>query len=146
MTVVTVGDLPMYHAWHGAVDAEPLVLICGLGLDVSELPPSLLAGLARRYRVLVFDNRGAGRTGAPPAPYTVEQMAEDTAGLMRACGLARATVLGVSLGGPPALARELHAGIPGAQLRVFPGGHHLLLAGQGRAAVLDAVTGWRPGT
>jgi len=97
MAEVIVGDLPMYYAWHGAADAEPLVLISGLGLDVSELPPSLLAGLARRYRVLVFDNRGAGRTGAPPPPYTVEQMAADTAGLMRACGLARATVLGVSL-------------------------------------------------
>jgi pimeloyl-ACP methyl ester carboxylesterase len=101
---VIVDGLSMYYEWHGGVDAEPLVLICGLGLDVSEVPPALLAGLARRYRVLAFDNRGAGRTDMPAPPYTVEQMAADTAGLMRAVGLARATVLGISLGGRIALA------------------------------------------
>jgi 3-oxoadipate enol-lactonase len=102
-----IGGLSMYYEWHGDVDAEPLVLICGLGMDVSEIPPPLLAGLARRYRVLAFDNRGAGRTDMPAPPYTVEQMAADTAGLMRAVGLTRARILGISLGGRIALALGL---------------------------------------
>jgi len=107
MPKVIINGLSLYYEWHGEAGAEPLVLICGLGMDTSEIPSPLLAGLAGRYRVLAFDNRGAGRTDMPPPPYTVEQMAADTAGLMRAVGLARATVLGISLGGRIALALAL---------------------------------------
>jgi pimeloyl-ACP methyl ester carboxylesterase len=103
MPTVDVNGLRMYYEWHGAQDAPPLVLICGLGLDISEIP-AVIDGLARRYRVLAFDNRGAGRTDKPDEPYLVEQMAADTAGLMRAVGLPRAAVLGISLGGRIALA------------------------------------------
>lgn len=106
MPTATVGDLTMYYEWHGRQTAEPLVLICGLALDISELGP-LLDGLAGRYRVLAFDNRGAGRTDKPDAPYSVQQMAADTAGLMRAVGLPHAAVLGLSMGGRIALALAL---------------------------------------
>ncbi|MBO0870768.1 MAG: alpha/beta fold hydrolase [Micromonosporaceae bacterium] len=106
MSTVDVDGLGMYYEWHGEPDAEPLVLILGLSLDVSEVG-SLIEGLAVRYRVLAFDNRGAGRTDKPDAPYTIEQMAADTAGLMRAVGLPRAQVLGISLGGRIALALAL---------------------------------------
>jgi len=101
-----IDGLTMYYEWHGAPDAEPLVLILGLSVDISEVGP-LIDGLAVRYRVLAFDNRGAGRTDKPDAPYSVEQMAADTAGLMRAVGLPRAAVLGISLGGRIALALAL---------------------------------------
>lgn len=106
MPTVDIDGLGMYYEWHGEPDAEPLVLILGLSLDISEVGP-LIDGLAARYRVLAFDNRGAGRTGKPDAPYSVEQMAADTAGLMRAVGLPRAAVLGISLGGRIALALAL---------------------------------------
>jgi pimeloyl-ACP methyl ester carboxylesterase len=104
--MVDVGGLRMYYEWHGAPQAEPLVLVCGLGMDISEIP-TLIDGLARRYHVLAFDNRGAGRTDRPDEPYSVEQMAADTAGLMRAVGLPHAAVLGISLGGRIALALTL---------------------------------------
>jgi pimeloyl-ACP methyl ester carboxylesterase len=79
-------------------EGEPLVLINGLGLAVSETGP-LVEGLARHYRVLAFDNRGAGRTDKPDEPYSIPQMAEDTAGLMRALEFEHAHVVGISLGG-----------------------------------------------
>jgi hypothetical protein len=44
---------------------------------------------------------------------------------------------------PLALAHELHAGLPDAQLRTFPGGHNFLLTGKGRQAFLEASTSWR---
>jgi 3-oxoadipate enol-lactonase len=55
--------------------------------------------LVSAHLVLAFDNRGAGRTDKPDVPYSIEVMAEDTAGLMHALGWERATVIGISLGG-----------------------------------------------
>jgi pimeloyl-ACP methyl ester carboxylesterase len=91
-----VNGITMYHEVHG--DGPPLVLILGLATDVSELG-GLIGGLAEHYRVLAFDNRGVGRTDKPDSPYSVEMMAEDTIGLMRATGFERAHVVGISLGG-----------------------------------------------
>jgi 3-oxoadipate enol-lactonase len=91
-----VNGITMYYEVHG--DGPPLVLILGLATDVSELG-GLIGGLAERYRVLAFDNRGVGRTDKPDSPYSVETMADDTVGLMRAAGFQRAHVMGISLGG-----------------------------------------------
>jgi len=49
--------------------------------------------------VVALDNRGVGRTDKPDAPYTIEMMADDAAGLLEAIGIGRADVLGVSMGG-----------------------------------------------
>lgn len=101
---VTVNDLTMYYEVHGA--GEPLVLIMGLAADISEYG-TLIEPLAARYRVIAFDNRGAGRTDKPDAAYSIEMMAGDTAGLMDALGIAEATILGLSMGGRIALALTL---------------------------------------
>jgi pimeloyl-ACP methyl ester carboxylesterase len=92
----------MYYVEAG--QGEPLVLVMGLGAD------HLAWGFqfpvfAERYRVIAFDNRGAGQTEAPDHPYTTRMMADDTAGLMDAVGIERAHVLGVSMGGM--IAQEL---------------------------------------
>jgi 3-oxoadipate enol-lactonase len=100
MPTVQVNDLTMYYERHGA--GAPLVLIGGLGLDLSEWG-SIVPWLAERYEVIVFDNRGAGRTDKPDMPYSIGMMAEDTAGLMRALGVQRAHIVGVSMGGRIAL-------------------------------------------
>jgi len=106
MPYAQVDDVSLYYEVHGAPDAPPLVLICGLALDISEIG-LIVEGLAARYRVLTFDNRGAGRSDKPDAPYTVELMAADTAGVMRSVGLPRAAVVGLSMGGRIALALTL---------------------------------------
>lgn len=100
MPTVSVDGLRMHYELAGA--GPPLVLIGGLGLDLSEYG-QLIDALAPHYRVLAFDNRGAGRTEKPDEPYTVRQMAGDTAGLMQALGVERAHVVGMSLGGRIAL-------------------------------------------
>jgi pimeloyl-ACP methyl ester carboxylesterase len=104
MPTVHVNDIDIYYERHGA--GAPLVLIGGLGTDLSEYE-GIIRWLAGRYTVLAFDNRGAGRTDKPDAPYSIEQMAGDTAGLMRALGMERAHVLGISMGGRIALALTL---------------------------------------
>ena len=95
MPLLAAGDLSMYYEVHG--EGEPLVLILGLALDVSECE-ALIAGLAASFRVIAFDNRGAGRTDQPPGPYSIPMMAADTLALMDALELPRARVVGVSMG------------------------------------------------
>jgi pimeloyl-ACP methyl ester carboxylesterase len=100
MPTVKVNDIQMYYEIHG--EGKPLLLIGGLGLDLSELQ-SISGWLAQRYQVIVFDNRGAGRTDKPDIPYSIEMMAEDTAELMKALAIERASLLGISMGGKIAL-------------------------------------------
>ena len=57
-----------------------------------------------RYRVLAFDGRGHGASDKPPGPYSVEQFGEDFYGLLRAAGVDRAVVVGLSMGGMAAQA------------------------------------------
>ena len=100
MPVIHAGDIEMYHEVHGSGD--PLVLVGGLASDISQWE-WLTNWCAQTHRVLAFDNRGAGRTDKPDAPYTIPMMANDTDALMEAVGMSRATVLGVSMGGRIAL-------------------------------------------
>ena len=86
----------MYYETHGGGD--PLLLINGLGSDHTEWLFQL-SELARRFLVVVFDNRGAGGSDTPPGPYFTAQMADDAAALLTHLGAGRAHVLGVSLGG-----------------------------------------------
>jgi pimeloyl-ACP methyl ester carboxylesterase len=96
MPKVRVGDISMYYVEAGA--GEPLVLIMGLGADHLAWGFQVPA-FAERYRVIAFDNRGAGQSEAPDHPYTTRMMADDTVGLMDVLGVDRAHVLGASLGG-----------------------------------------------
>src|SRR5712692_1901724 len=99
-----INDIQMYYEIHG--DGEPLVLIVGLGTDISEWD-GIIRWLAQKYKVLAFDNRGAGRTDKPDTPYSMEMMADDTAGLMQTLGIEQAHILGISMGGRIALALSL---------------------------------------
>ena len=98
MPFTSVGGLRMYYEWHGEAPGPPLVLVMGLGGDLTAWGLQL-ATFAPARRCLVFDNRGAGRTDAPHAPYTISGMAADLLGLLDALGVPRAHLLGVSMGG-----------------------------------------------
>ena len=92
-----VGDIEIYYEIHGQ-GPQTLVLIRGLGSNLTawyEQVPEF----AKHFRVVVFDNRGAGRTDKPDAPYTIAQMAQDTAGLLDALKIDRIALLGISMGG-----------------------------------------------
>jgi pimeloyl-ACP methyl ester carboxylesterase len=108
MEKVTVGDIDMCYQVIG--EGHPLVMIMGLTANMDWWDPELLESLSKRYRVLIFDNRGAGRTDAPPGEFTIKQFADDTAGLMDALGFDHAHVMGVSMGGM--IAQELVLNYP----------------------------------
>ena len=96
MPAVKVGDINMYYEIHG--NGEPLVLINGLGADISRWF-RIIPVLSQKYQVLAFDNRGAGQTDKPDIPYTMEMMADDVAGLLEALNIDTAHIFGVSMGG-----------------------------------------------
>jgi 3-oxoadipate enol-lactonase len=99
---VPANDLEIYveQVGHG----PDVLLIGGLG-DTVESRQFQLDGLADRYRMTAFDNRGAGRTAMPDGQVTVEAMADDAAGVLRALDLTSAHVAGFS--GGSIIAQEL---------------------------------------
>jgi pimeloyl-ACP methyl ester carboxylesterase len=102
MPTVRANGIDIYFEEHGS--GEPLLLIMGWGGNAATWQPQI-PGLAEHYRLIVFDNRGAGRSSAPDEPYTIRQMAADTFGLLDALDVARAHVFGISMGGM--IAQEL---------------------------------------
>lgn len=58
-----------------------------------------MAGLTKKYKVLRFDTRGHGLSGAPPGPYSLEQMADDVKGMLDALGIRQTHWVGLSMGG-----------------------------------------------
>lgn len=118
---------------QGLPDGEPLLLIMGLGMQLTGWPDELVQLLVSRgFRVLRMDNRDAGLSqgfdhlGVPhmmpvmlryalhlpvPAPYGIADMAADALGVLDALGMARAHICGASLGGM--IAQHLAARHPG---------------------------------
>src|SRR5262249_60651597 len=96
MPTVRVNGIRMFYEETGG--GEPLILIMGFGGDHLAWAFQVRA-LAEHYRVVTFDNRGAGQSDAPEPAYTIRTMADDTAGLMAGLGIERPHVVGVSMGG-----------------------------------------------
>jgi 3-oxoadipate enol-lactonase len=90
--------------WEERGSGDPLLLIQGLGYARWSWDP-ILPGLAEHFRVVCFDNRGIGESDKPPGPYTARAMADDALQVLDEAGIARAHVLGASLGGM--IAQEL---------------------------------------
>jgi pimeloyl-ACP methyl ester carboxylesterase len=105
---VRAGELDI---WTEQVGAGPdVLLIGGLG-DTVESWQFQLDGLADRYRLTAFDNRGAGRTARPEGAVSVEAMADDAAGVLRALDIPSAHVAGFS--GGSIISQELAIRYPG---------------------------------
>lgn len=125
-----VNDIRLAYELHGPENGTPLVLIQGLSMPLNAWPPAFVERLTDAgHRVLVFDNRDIGKSqtfdahGTPNlvwaalrqrlhlpvrAPYSLDDMAADTSGLMARVGMESAHVLGVSMGGMIAQLLAIH--------------------------------------
>jgi len=86
-----------YHV-TGLRGRPAVLMIQGLGADKHGWDMQRYV-LAAFYRVIAFDNRGAGRSDKPFGHYSLEQMADDAIAVLDAVGVERAHVVGASMGG-----------------------------------------------
>ncbi|MEW6335373.1 MAG: alpha/beta hydrolase [Thermodesulfobacteriota bacterium] len=93
---VNIADTSIGYRLFG--NGYPLLMIMGYGSTMNLWEPRLIDTLASRFRVIIFDNRGMGSSGAGTQAFSIEQFSEDTCGLMDALGIERAHVLGWSMG------------------------------------------------
>jgi pimeloyl-ACP methyl ester carboxylesterase len=113
--------IELCYETFGTPDAEPLVLIMGLGAQMIHWDDEFCRDLASRgFRVIRFDNRDIGKSTrmsggkplrpiellklrifkiAPEAPYKLWDMARDVVGLLDALGISKAHIVGASMGG-----------------------------------------------
>jgi pimeloyl-ACP methyl ester carboxylesterase len=120
MTAASVNGITIEYDLHGEDDGDPLLLVMGLGGQLVGWPIEFVDLLvARGFRVIRFDNRDIGLSTMMPDPpptrrrliqatlsrrfakssYLVGDMADDAAGLLDHLGIAKAHVVGISMGG-----------------------------------------------
>lgn len=120
MPTIEVNDIEICYESFGPDDAPALLLVMGLGAQMTLWSPGFVSELLDRgFRVIRFDNRDVGLSsktaGDPPdvmalyaksiagepvdAPYTLSTMADDAVGLLDALGVEAAHIVGASMGG-----------------------------------------------
>ena len=122
MPQIDANDIKIETEVHGDPSGTPVLLIMGLAAQLTHWPPAMIGALTNAgYRVITFDNRDIGlsqklhskRAPRPAvhaflsqvfgfrklAPYTLEDMAKDTVGVLDAYDVEKAHVIGVSMGG-----------------------------------------------
>ncbi|MEI9994836.1 MAG: alpha/beta hydrolase [Rhizomicrobium sp.] len=136
MPQIAANGIQLEYVSYGPESAETVLLIMGLGAQMTRWPlPLIQQFVAKGYRVVTFDNRdvglshkfdaagpgdpaavlaarAAGRT--PQVAYTLDDMADDAAGLLDALRIARAHIVGASMGGM--IAQMVAARHPGKTL------------------------------
>jgi len=120
MPQIRANGITLNYDEHGAKNAPPLLIVNGYSSQMTSWPDDLHEGFAARgFRVIRFDNRDTGLSqkfdGILPdvqaaakavaqgrkadVPYTLNEMADDAAGLLDELGIASAHIAGASMGG-----------------------------------------------
>ncbi|MHB2165387.1 bifunctional 3-oxoadipate enol-lactonase/4-carboxymuconolactone decarboxylase PcaDC [Alsobacter sp. R-9] len=153
MPLVDVDGARLFYDETGPADAPAVVFSNSLGATV-EMWDAQARALAGRYRVIRYDTRGHGRSPLAGGGFGIERLAEDLAGLLAALGIARAHVVGLSLGGMTAQALAIHHPERVASLVLMATAPHLppaegwetraaTVEEKGLGAIVDAVmTRW----
>ena len=102
MRYADVNNIKIAYGVRGS--GPPLVLIMGYRLSSLAWPRDFIEALAERFTIVLFDNRGTGISDKPTFGYEISNMARDVSGLLDHLEIARANVLGYSMGG--AIAQE----------------------------------------
>ena len=101
-------SVELHHRLDGPSRAPVLVLSNSLGTSLGMWDDQLPA-LADQFRVLRYDQRGHGRTPAPPGPYSVAELGRDAQALLDRLGFERVSFCGASLGGMAAMWLAINA-------------------------------------
>jgi 3-oxoadipate enol-lactonase len=110
MPFANVNDLTLHYQTEGPADRPALVFANSLGSDF-RIWDDVAARLVDDYHLIRYDKRGHGLSDCPPGPYTIADHAADLAALLAHLGVAKVTVIGVSVGGM--IAQQFAARHPG---------------------------------
>lgn len=103
MPLAQAGQIELSYDRSG--DGPPLLLIMGMSGTKHHWGEAVLEVLRRDFEVIVYDHRDIGDSTRTEAPFTIADLAEDVAGLLRALDIESAHVVGISMGGM--IAQEL---------------------------------------
>ncbi|MEM0331778.1 MAG: alpha/beta hydrolase, partial [Archaeoglobaceae archaeon] len=92
MPFAYVNGIKLYYEVYGS--GFPLLMIMGLGGNVLWWDPLILNEFSKHFKVVVFDNRGSGRSDKPDGEYSIKIFADDTVELMNSLGINKAHILG----------------------------------------------------
>lgn len=95
--------------YHIVGDGQPLLFIAGLGVDnmcwIYQVPE-----FQELFKVIVFDNRGIGKSTGSIAPYSIRMMADDAVELLKYLNIGKSHIVGTSMGGM--IAQEIAINYP----------------------------------
>ena len=103
MPKIKVNNMDIYYKIYGT--GPPLLMILGLGANITWWGNYFIKGLANYFNVIVFDNRGTGHSSNPKSQYTIRTLADDAYGLLKALNIEKPFIFGHSMGG--GIAQEL---------------------------------------
>ena len=98
MPIIDAEGCPIHVAVEGEPGRPALMLSNSLGTDL-HMWDGQVADFTRHFRLVRYDRRGHGRSGAPKGPYTMERLGRDALAVMDALGLPRVHWCGLSTGG-----------------------------------------------
>ena len=100
MPALKLDDVTIAFDTFGPATGEPVVLVCGLSQPAGAWQLGMVPALvAAGFHVVTFDNRGVEPSSSPPAPYSIDEMTDDTLGLIDHLGLSQVSIVGYPMGG-----------------------------------------------
>jgi len=143
MPKVNVNIMNIYYEIYGT--GPPLLMILGLGANITWWGKYFIKGLADYFKVIVFDNRGTGQSSNPKSQYTVRALADDAYSLLKALNIENTFVFGHSMGG--GIAQELVINYSGITKLILCnsncGGSKSILASPDVLQIVDKTTSGR---
>ena len=97
MATATLNGVEIYYEAQG--QGEPVLLVPASWWPSDTWNVGAVPFLSHRFKTIIFDCRGTGRSGKPKDGYTVEQFAQDCIALLEHLGVSRCHAVGFALGG-----------------------------------------------
>src|SRR5919202_974597 len=107
MPLISANGVELFYDLTGPEDAPVVAFSTSIGTTL-DMWDAQARALSDRYRCLRYDTRGHGRSQVLDEPVTIDDLADDLAGLLGALGVERAHIVGLSLGGMTAQAFGVH--------------------------------------
>ncbi|MSP39862.1 MAG: alpha/beta hydrolase [Deltaproteobacteria bacterium] len=133
MAIAKLAELEFYYDVQGS--GEPVLLAPASWWPSATWNVGVVPFLAKRFKTIIFDCRGTGKSSQPPNGYSVTQFAEDCIALLANLGVSRCHAVGFALGGQmmqamaierPDLVATLTIAASGAGVKTLAGGQRSL--------------------